>query len=82
MVTQLSIQAGYEPTETESEDQLGAGRQARGDRGLHFVALVSCYVGGGLGLTQQSRTMKHSRPGPGTRHQGTVAQVGHSGPSP
>ena len=58
MVTQLtSVQARYEPTETESEDQLGVGRPARGDRGLHFVALASCYVGGGLGLAQQSRTV-------------------------
>lgn len=34
MVTQLtSIQAGYEPTETKSEDQLGAGRWGRGRPG-------------------------------------------------
>lgn len=34
MVTQLtSIQAGYEHTETKSEDQLGAGRWGRGRPG-------------------------------------------------
>ena len=40
MVTQLtSVQAGYEPTETNSEDQLGVGRRGRGRPGPTFPGL-------------------------------------------
>lgn len=80
MVTQLtSTQAGYEQNQRTSWER---GGKVGGDQVLHFVALVSCYIGGGLSLTQQSRTVKHSRPGPGPRRQGAVAQSGRSGPSP